>query len=952
MKNVSASLILVILLAAPSFGQTPAITLITSKTIGTGITFQMKSVLDSTSIQIDFGDGILVNKLIGSSKTKVTGNVAGTKHIKIYGTGITYFDCGFNQLTDLNVTGALSLDTLTSYSNQLTSLDVSKNLLLKQLQCSGNKLSGLDVTQNVSLLSLKCANNKLTDLDVSKNTELTTLACSYNQLSVLNVANNSKLIILSCPKNLLTSLDISRNTQLTELYCDENKLIELDVTKNTALLSLTCSNNVLASLITSNNPLLEILSLDQNGIGLIDVTKNTKLERLFCSYNNLRNLNLSENVDLEYLECIHNQLTVLDFSFNLKLIHLHCRYNTINSLNINFNKALKDFSCDYNKLQGEMDVSEYLLLESFSCSFNNLTTLHVIDRPQLWYFGCSGNRLTFSTIPIITSKNSDDFIGYSPQQNIPIIRSVNVGMSVDLSSQYAVNGNITNYKWKTKSGSLLVKDVDYILNSGKTIFLRPQADSIYCEMTNATFPEFSGSTALKTTCTKVFFLPYINVPADSLTSTCLASIAFFNISSNTNWNITVDKSWLISDITSGINNAMVTLSVMANTEMDDRSAIITISSEGVEPKRITLLQEGIPFQPQLFVSTDTIIIDGSDTTSNFEIFSNLDWQIAIDQDWLQSAVTEGSDSAIIGLTTTKNANINARVANITITVEGIEAGQILVIQQGTPFQPQLDVSTDTITIDASDTTSKFEIFSNLDWNILVSQDWLGVSSLSGFGNSTVILTSSLNSSIHARTALISVSGEDTNAQNITIIQKGAAGFLNIPDTSLTLSANADSTYTIDIISNITWTVMSNQDWLSVNIPSGSGNAQLTVFVQPNASSNSRTANLTFSGPGVSEQIIHVVQNEGLTELSSNMNSTVKVFPNPAKDFIIIENEDSSSEIDELSLIDLQGRVVMTKNALIFNTCKVELQSLKSGTYILQLNKGITYITKKIIVINQ
>ena len=59
----------------------PVIILTTSneRTIG----FSLGATEDNTSIQIDWGDGNLVNKVINSAKTSIQGTPAGTKNIKI-----------------------------------------------------------------------------------------------------------------------------------------------------------------------------------------------------------------------------------------------------------------------------------------------------------------------------------------------------------------------------------------------------------------------------------------------------------------------------------------------------------------------------------------------------------------------------------------------------------------------------------------------------------------------------------------------------------------------------------------------------------------------------------------------------------------------------------------------------------------------------------------------------
>jgi hypothetical protein len=74
---------------------------------------------------------------------------------------------------------------------------------------------------------------------------------------------------------------------------------------------------------------------------------------------------------------------------------------------------------------------------------------------------------------------------------------------LDLSTQLTINGNTTVYTWKTKGGTTLVKGTDYTLTNGITVFLKAPSDSVYCEMTNTTFPNFTGSDVLKTTNVKV-----------------------------------------------------------------------------------------------------------------------------------------------------------------------------------------------------------------------------------------------------------------------------------------------------------------------------------------------------------------------------------------------------------------------------------------------------------------
>ena len=139
-----------------------------------------------------------------------------------YFESLTYLNCDYNQLTELDVSRNTELTYLDCEENPLTKLDVSANTKLETLSCAANSLTTLDVSRNTALTSFCCQNNQLTELDVSQNTALTRFWCFSNELTKLDVSQNTKLTDLTCFTNKLTELDLSRNTELTELRCEYN----------------------------------------------------------------------------------------------------------------------------------------------------------------------------------------------------------------------------------------------------------------------------------------------------------------------------------------------------------------------------------------------------------------------------------------------------------------------------------------------------------------------------------------------------------------------------------------------------------------------------------------------------------------------------------------------------------------------------------------------------------
>ena len=75
-----------------------------------------------------------------------------------YCTGLTTLKCGFNKLTELNLSGLTQLTTLWCQMNQLTTLDVSGLTQLTELWCFKNNLTALDITQLSGLNKIYCGN--------------------------------------------------------------------------------------------------------------------------------------------------------------------------------------------------------------------------------------------------------------------------------------------------------------------------------------------------------------------------------------------------------------------------------------------------------------------------------------------------------------------------------------------------------------------------------------------------------------------------------------------------------------------------------------------------------------------------------------------------------------------------------------------------------------------------
>ena len=290
-----------------------------------------------------------------------------------------------------------------------------------------------------------CGDNQLTQIDVSANTELETLSCEFNPIVSFDESKYSFLKSLCCEGLNLTKLDLSNYHVLEELYCGYNQLTTLDVSTILTLKNLSCQNNRLTSLDVSNNTGLEGLVCDGNNLKSVDVTKNTSLTWFSCGNTQLSVLDVSNNKLLQHLYCDNNRLTTLDLSKNTELQYLNCKNNQLTSLDLSNNPSLG---------------GDWELLISF-------------------------NRFTFAEI--YNSSLHERAYPYAPQTHV-IPSTLKAGESIDLSSEYSVDGTISEFVWYDSDGNVVTptQSANGVFTFGKEFV----GKKLVCKMTNAKLPYF------------------------------------------------------------------------------------------------------------------------------------------------------------------------------------------------------------------------------------------------------------------------------------------------------------------------------------------------------------------------------------------------------------------------------------------------------------------------------
>lgn len=258
---------------------------------------------------------------------------------------LTYLNCSYNQLTNLNVTKNTLLKKFVCEHNSLTSLDVSKNIDLGDFLCNNNKLTALDVSKNKDLSYFYCDYNQIAFLDVSKNTDMRTLDCSDNQLLSLNLMNgntNALFAYAYMRRNPnLTCVQIEKNTSINErsFYADSG--VRFSYTSDCPAYTKIPDSNF-------EDKLIE-LKIDTDGKnGIVATSSIAVVTSLNISSSSISDLTgIQDFVSLKDFNCSSNLITTLDLSKHLNVTSVQCNDNKLTFLNVKNGKNSSFSAVDF-----------------------------------------------------------------------------------------------------------------------------------------------------------------------------------------------------------------------------------------------------------------------------------------------------------------------------------------------------------------------------------------------------------------------------------------------------------------------------------------------------------------------------------------------------------------------------------------------------------------------------
>lgn len=208
------------LLALNAVAQT-TIKMKTSKDIGESFTITVNEGLECN---IDWGDG--KTDTIISTLDPITGTLTG-KNVTIKASGLTYFDCSGQEISQITFTAAAKLETLILSNNRLITLSLANLTGLKTLWCDHNLMPSIDISKSPGIESFMAGNNALSKITMPAEglVQLSDFWVNSNRLTTLDLSACKYIQTLNVEKNQLVQMYLATlYSKATAVFIDGNSL--------------------------------------------------------------------------------------------------------------------------------------------------------------------------------------------------------------------------------------------------------------------------------------------------------------------------------------------------------------------------------------------------------------------------------------------------------------------------------------------------------------------------------------------------------------------------------------------------------------------------------------------------------------------------------------------------------------------------------------------------------
>ena len=304
-------------------------------------------------------------------------------------------------------------------------------------------------------------------------------------------------------------------------------------------------------------------------------------------------------------------------------------------------------------------------------------------------------------------------------------------------------------------------------------------------------------------------------------------------------------------------------------------------------------------------TVSTLDFSSGQGTQNLGVFSSGSWTTDISVDWISVDPNSGEGDQTCVVNCVANDTPEARSSVIVFQGPNNSTSDVTVNQLA--GEATLTINPESANVSAAAGSVTFEVTSNTSYEASENSDWITLTDASGNQNGTVTVNYDENTTNDSRTSVVTVTAGD-QTKEYTLVQAGAEeSFITLTPAELNFTSDGGSK-TVELSSNVLWTVVNEADWVEIDPESGNDNSTITVNCQSNTVVATRSTTIAFNGPDNLSATLTITQDacEATLELDPE-NVTVQYIAGSTSFNVTSNTTYSASEnSDWLSLTDPEG----------------------------------------------
>lgn len=334
---------------------------------------------------------------------------------------------------------------------------------------------------------------------------------------------------------------------------------------------------------------------------------------------------------------------------------------------------------------------------------------------------------------------------------------------------------------------------------------------------------------------------------------------FIHFTATAAWTASVGNSradsWISVSPPSGeAGEGSVMVTVASNESTDERSASVFLVC-GDEQETVVVTQKQ---KDALILSQQVYELPASESTIELEVQANVSYEVSVSADWIEPLTSRSLTKETLTFRVAANESEEQRSGVITLKSGELEE-TVNVYQAGKEEAPVLLLSDEVLNVGAEGGTVDVQVQSNVAYTYKAEAeyDWIAEPAGRAVSTHTIHLEVQPNETYDSREARFIFSDETATLTDTLLVRQAAAGGLIVSVSRIELAAE-DTGFSLELQTNVDYTVSIDADWLEQVKSRGLVAETLTFSCEPNYSTVSREAVILLDSE-IGEQKVKVVQ---------------------------------------------------------------------------------------------